>query len=115
MKKLQTNDVYNFLLFALTVIKDDPAYSVLSELMYILDKESVLKLFEYYGGQTITIPKISDLEEMVYALNIYQQVQFHNEDFDRLLVKLPTGVSKSSVTEIYKKLDTVMKNYNFKR
>ena len=49
-------------------IKDLPEYSTLSELAYILDKKSLLKLCEYFGGITMTIPTIEDLENLTKSL-----------------------------------------------
>lgn len=115
LDKMKTVDVYNFLLFGLSLIKNDPKYSVLSEMIYILDKDTLLKLLEYYGGQTITIPTIDEMEEMVCALNIYQQVAFENGDLEEEIAKIPLYVSKNNVIQLYKKMEYVLKEYNFKR
>lgn len=115
LEKMSSNDVYNFLLFGLSMIKNDPNYCTLAEMIYILDKNTLLKLLEYYGGQTITIPTIDEMEELLCALNIYQQVSFEGSDFDTELTKVPNYVSKKNITELYKKLEIVLQNYRFKR
>jgi hypothetical protein len=48
-----------------------PDYMVLSELVYVLDKDNLLKLCEYFGGSTIKIPTIKELESIVYSLLLY--------------------------------------------
>ena len=62
LKRLNTLDIYSTILFVLFKTQNIPSQSTLSELVYILDKNSLLKLCEFYGGQTITIPTIEDLE-----------------------------------------------------
>ena len=81
---LKEQDIYSLMLFALYKAKDLPEYSALSELAYILDKESLLKLCEFYGGLTIRIPTISELEKILYALLMYQEVDLENKDFDKV-------------------------------
>ena len=43
-------DIYSLILFALFKLRDIPDYLVLSELVYVLDKDNLLKLCEYFGG-----------------------------------------------------------------
>lgn len=64
-------DIYSLILFALFKLRDIPDYLVLSELVYILDKDSLLKLCEYFGGTTIHIPTIDELESLLYSLLLY--------------------------------------------
>ena len=68
---LKETDIYSLMLFAMFKLRDIPEYSSLSELVYILDKDSLLKLCEYFGGTTIKIPTIEELETLLYALTIY--------------------------------------------
>ena len=51
-------DIYSIILFIIFKIKKLPEYAALSELVYVLDKDSLLKLCEYFGGTTIKIPTI---------------------------------------------------------
>jgi len=67
-------DIYSLILFALFKLRDIPDYLVLSELIYVLDKDSMLKLCEYFGGTTIHIPTIDELESILYSLLLYQYV-----------------------------------------
>ncbi len=81
LAKLRDTDIYSLILFSLYKLKDIKEYSTLSELAYILDKESLLKLCQYFGGLTIKIPTISELETLVYALVLYQKVNIDGESF----------------------------------
>ena len=58
LQKLHEPDIWSLLLFVLFKIKDIPEYSGISELAYILDRKNLLKLCEYFGGTTITMPTI---------------------------------------------------------
>lgn len=88
LDSLKVNDIYSLILFALYKYKNIPQYSTLSELVYILDKDSLLKLCEYFGGMTIKIPTIEDIEILIYALLVYQKVDIQGEDFSVVLKEL---------------------------
>ena len=49
LAKLKDIDVYSLMLFAMFKLRDIPEYASLSEMVYILDKDSLLKLCEYFG------------------------------------------------------------------
>ena len=74
LEKLTKPDLMSFMLFALYKIKDIPRYSAISELAYVLDMNNLLKLCEYFGGTTIQIPTIIELECMIRAFLLYQYV-----------------------------------------
>lgn len=68
---LRDKDIYSLVMFALFKLRDIPEYSSLSELAYVLDRENMLKLCEYFGGLTIRIPTIDELESILYSLVLY--------------------------------------------
>ena len=112
LESLKEQDIYSFILFALFKIRDNPKYSALSELSYILDKESMLKLCEYFGGMTITIPTIEDLEYVILALLLYKYVDMENMPWEEA-VRLfrDKGYSFVKIRNIYTDLYDVLKNY----
>ena len=65
LSNLKETDIYSLMMFVLYKMIDIPEYSSISELAFILDKDNLLKLCEYYGGTTIKIPTIQDLESIV--------------------------------------------------
>ena len=112
LESLKEQDIYSFILFALFKIRDNPNYSTLSELSYILDKDSMLKLCEYFGGMTITIPTVEDLEYVILALLLYKYVDIENmpwEEAARLF--RDKGYSFVKIRNIYTNLYDVLKNY----
>lgn len=109
-------DIYSLILFALFKLRNVPDYLVLSELVYVLDKNSMLKLCEYFGGSTITIPTIQDLESIVYSLLLYQYVDIDHVNYDDALQML--GQPSKNLRKIrsdYKKLREVLQSYSFDR
>lgn len=113
VSKLKEMDIYSLIIFALFKIKDIPEYTVLSELAYILDKDNLLKLCEFFGGMTITIPTISELESLVYSLVLYEYVDVEGKPYDEA-VKI-IGHSSSDLRKVksdYVKLKDIMSQYN---
>ena len=114
VNKLKSQDIYSLMLFALFKLKDVPEYSSLSELVYILDKDSLLKLCEYFGGMTIKIPTIKELESMVYLLLLYQYVNVENIEYSEA-VKL-IGIESSKLRQIksqYAEMCKILDQYDF--
>lgn len=111
---LKERDFYSLILFSLYKLKDIPEYSSLSELAYILDKESLLKLCEYFGGMTLKIPTIQELETLVYTLVLYQYVNIDGIAYDEA-VKL-IGYKSSDLRRVksnYHALCEILEKYDF--
>ena len=109
-------DIWSLMLFILYKIKDLPEYSPISELAYIWDKDNMLKLCEYFGGLTIKIPTIDELEEIVYALVLYQYVNIDGMEYDEAVKLL--GEKSSNLRNIksgYLKVCEVLNNYEFNK
>lgn len=89
-------------------------YSSLSELVYVLDKENLLNLCEFFGGQTIYIPTIDELETLTYSLLLYHYVKIEHMEYSEAL-KLIGHESKDlrAVKSNYIKLCDVLKDYTF--
>lgn len=112
---IKNNDIYSLILFVLYKMREEDEFSTLSELIYLLDRESMLKLCEYYGGLTITVPKIEDLEVIVYALLLYQQVDVEKKQYENVVKSFE--ISKATlhaVTDIYERLPELLKDYTFR-
>ena len=89
-------------------------YSSLSELAYILDEKNLLSLCEYYGGTTITIPKIEDLELLLCGISVFKAVHLDNIDMEDSLERYKN--SKFSLEDIkltYLKVSETMSSFKF--
>ena len=106
-------DIWTLLLFALYKIKDLPEYSTLSELAYILDKKSLLKLCEYFGGITMNIPTIEDLENLTKSLLLYQYTIIEHKTYDEAIKLLGDTDNLRLIKSNYVKLCNILDKYTF--
>lgn len=114
--KLNEQDTYSLILFALFKLRNIPEYSTLSELVYILNKEDLLKLCEYFGGLTIKIPTLDELESIVYSLVLYQSVNIEGKDYDETIKMI--GHESTELRQVkadYEKISKILNQYNFDR
>jgi hypothetical protein len=80
-------DDYSAALLLLFMFHDNPRYSTLCELSYILDHDSFLKFIQYYAGQTITVPPISELTRSLRTLMLYQYYVIEKMDWKEAISK----------------------------
>lgn len=109
IEQLKNNDIYSLILFILYELKNDKDYSTLSELIYVLDKQSLLKLCQFYGGQTIKIPTLFELECIVYGLMIYQYIEIEHIPKDKAYELLGNKkIHKKEINKIYIKIKEIL-------
>lgn len=112
LKTLNQTDIYSMVLFALYKIKDVPEYSTVSELAYVLDRTNLLNLCEYFGGLTIKVPTISEIEELMGVLLIYQKVNIEHQNLEEIIQGLDSANSRN-IRDKYNKLCEVLSKYEF--
>lgn len=112
LEKLKQMDIWSLMLFVLYNFQNIPEYAAVSELAYILDQKNMLKLCEYFGGQTIKIPTIDQLEETIYAMLLYQYIDVEKiEEKDAVqLLRLDKDKEKI-VKNCYRTLKGVLVKY----
>lgn len=116
LDELKLTDIYSILLFALFKLKDDPKYSTLSELCYVIDNDSFINLLKYFGGKTVTFPSIKEFKDLVDALCLYELVNIDKIEYSRALRELDIDKKRmEQLSDIYNKICDILKNYNFKR
>ena len=116
INQLTTEDTYSLLLFALYKMTMNPDYAAISQLSYILDKDSLLKLCSFYGGRTLTIPTIEELQKMLDSLLLYYKVRFEGLDIES--VSSNTQESRedfNNVLEGVKIIEGLLSDYKFNR
>lgn len=82
LDNLSDNDSYSLLFVLMSKVTDNPTYSALSELSYILDKENFLRFITYYGGATIKVPTADEFHKaarvlVMYNCHVVQGLPFH--------------------------------------
>lgn len=115
LSKLKTTDIFSLLLFILYKIRDVEEYSTISELAYVLDKENLLNLCEYFGGITIRIPTIDELESILNSLLIYQYVNIDGHSYNDAIKKI--GFDSHQLRKIkkdYNNIVAILDKYTFK-
>ena len=116
LNQLKETDVYSMLLFILYKVKDTEEYSVLSELVYVLDKPNLLNLCEYFGGLTIKIPTIDELESLLHSLLLYQYIEIDGLSYDDAIAKFGfDSFELRTIKKNYKKISKLLENYSFLR
>lgn len=115
IESLEKTDVYSLILFAIFKMKDIPEYSTLSELAYILDKESLFNFLEYYGGTTIRVPTLQEFNVVIRGLLLYQAVNLEGVDFSKAFKNIESEYQNNDTKETYFKLVKVLDKYDFRR
>ena len=113
LANLKEADLYSIILFALAKLRDIPDYTALSELCYILDKKSLVKVCQIFGGMTLQIPTLEELELMSYALLLYEYVDIHNIAFDEAVKSLDiSSISLKHLKDTYYSVKQLLSDYN---
>lgn len=116
LNSLNKTDIYSLMLFTLFKLHDDPEYTTLSELCYLLDNESLSKLFNYYGGMTVTIPTVKELKLVLASLSLFEYVRLNKGTFEEGIKGLTIdNFTVEEVTKTYQKLVEVVSDYEFSR
>ena len=111
---LSDMDTWSLVLFVLYKIKDIPEYSTISELAYVLDKDNLLKLCEYFGGLTIKIPTIDELELLVHSLVLYQYVNIDGMEYDKAIeIVGKDSLDLRAIKSGYIKICEILSKYKF--
>lgn len=114
LNNLQEPDIFNLLLFALYQGKNIPEYNGLCELAYILDKDNLLKLCEFFGGLTITIPTIQEIEILLQGLLLYQKIDIEHKDADKECYRVGRSYEETKqILTAYANLKELLSKYNF--
>lgn len=103
------SDIYTLILFLLFKLSSDNDYGEISQLAYILDKKSFLNFIRYYGGSTVQVPTLQEIENIVKVLTMYQKVHTDNADIESLL---KDETNKYQYMELYKKICTLLADYD---
>ena len=116
LNKLSVSDIYSLILFAIFQLKKDPKYATLSEMIYVVDKESLLNMCKQFGGMTIRIPTLDDLNLMVNALLLYCYVNIEHKSLDEgLSLCCKDEIQKQDIIQVYSTIIDVISDFDFRR
>lgn len=116
LDELKVTDVYSLIMFALYKMSNIPEYSALSELVYVLDKDSLFNFLECFGGATIRVPTIKELKIVINALLLYQFVNLEGKEMEQAIQDIDMHEFKlRDILSVYNDVCNILKNYTFKR
>lgn len=110
LDKLSQPEVYSLICESLYSLKENPKYSIISELAFILDKNSFMKFVKYFGGMTITIPTMEEFKETISLLLLYQAVEVDRLSWRKALEV--AGFSLEQSRSVQRKLAILKKSIN---
>lgn len=114
LSRLSDQDAYAVICSFLYDLSNEPQYSLLSELCYILDKESLKRLLKYFAGRTIKIPTCDEVSEAVQIIMLFQLHEIEHKPWKEALEAV--GFSTSEGKKAHSKLDKfkdIIEKYNF--
>lgn len=120
LDKLNQTDTYSLVLFILYQLTMEPKYATVSKLPYVLDKENLYKFLEVYGGTTVRVPTVAELETVINALLLYCNVNLYKKTFEQAIEELSDEVSNNEeyvnkLIVIYKDICEIMSKYDFSK
>lgn len=110
ISKLKESDILNIILYGIYKLSGNQRYSTLSELIYVLDKDSLYKLCSVFGGITIRVPTLNELELLVNVLLIYQYINIEKKSLDEACELVGVKKSKDLVL-LYNELVKILNEY----
>ena len=116
LNRLNKTDVYSMLLFIIYKMREIPEYSTLSELIYVMDKDNLVKFVSFFSGTTIKVPTLDELRLVTQAMLLYQYVNLDNGDLQEgLEVICDKNYKKEDLLEVYMNIVSIASNYEFER
>lgn len=109
---LDKKETYALMLSAIYASEADPNYRLLADLMYLLDDKAFKEFLTLFEGQTIRIPTIAELTEMLKALTIYTYKDIHGlswKDVAKLIGAQDTTAQPYRGSIAYQKLKAAMR------
>lgn len=70
--ELIESQAFSAALLLIYQLKPIPKYSTISELSFLMDKQTLINFLNYYGGQSIKIPTIEEVTATLRTLSLYQ-------------------------------------------
>lgn len=94
IKDMSKQDVYSIVMSFLFDLKNDPKYTLLSELCYIMDEKSFTNFIECFEGMTIKVPTKKELSELIQVLRLFQLYEVEGRPWKDAVIEV--GLDSSS-------------------
>lgn len=114
LDSLRETDQYSLLLFVLYKLTGIKEYAAVSELVYVLDKDNLLNLCNIFGGRTIRIPTLDELESLTHMVLLYKYVNNDGMEYDKAIKIIGFKSSElRHVKSMYLKICKILSTYKF--
>ena len=78
-----------------------------------MDKDSLLSLCEYFGGMTIRIPTVDEIESVINSLLLYQYIDLDGYSYEEAIEKIGfESYQLRQVKKDYNKIKQVLTGYS---
>lgn len=107
---LKEKDAYTLVLYALYRLKDAPEYATLSEIAYVLDHDNLTKFLRTFGGASIKVPTIHEMNVVVKALTVYWDVDIDGKGLNASIRENSSiDAPEAEVREAYRSVKETMR------
>lgn len=111
--ELTTKDIISLVMFVLFQMRGVPEMAPLSQLAYLVDEESFMRIVKYYGGQTVTFPTYDEVKSLFGVLLMYDDVELSGTKTLSEATANLTDEEKESTLRLYKVVKDILKDYEF--
>lgn len=101
LNNLSRDETYSMLCLLLFASANNPNYSLLHELAYIMDSKSFVKFLKYFEGQTIQIPPLEEIQRAIKTLMLYQYYHVEKMEWHEALTKVGFSLDESYLARTY--------------
>lgn len=111
LNKLKEEDLITIILYCIYKFTNDPEYSTISELAYVLDRNSFYNMCATFGGTTLKIPTLKEYKTMVKVMLIFDYVNSDGLSFSEACNKLGVSESDEDIISMYSMMNEVLESY----
>lgn len=98
LDELIKDDTYSVLGILLYATSGNPRYSLLNELVYLMDNRSFVNFLKYFEGQTIQVPTLAETQDALRFLLYFQYKEVEGLSAHEALDKAGIPRSKAKLT-----------------
>ena len=110
---LTTKDIISLIMFVLFQMRGIKEMAPLSQLAYLVDEESFMRIVKYYGGQTVTFPTYEEVKNVFSVLMLYDDVELSCTKTIGEVTEQLSDEEKESTLNLYGVVKDILKDYEF--
>ena len=116
LKELKEDDLYSLSLFVLYKLIGLKEYSIVGEIPYVLDKKNLLNFCKYFGGRTIKVPTLDEMNSVLSLILLYQYTKIDGMEYEEAVKVLGFNLTETKkLKKTYNDVCEILEDYNFDR